>query len=133
MSPDAATDAIETALNAAWTTTPIAWPNLKFTPPATGQWLKVDFLWGNGQMWTKDGVASVTGILQLSIFGPKDIGDGTIDASAETARAIFNQVHMASPNQDVIFGAVSGPVKRFEESWRSVVLSAPFQVLEVVP
>lgn len=132
MTPAAAASIIETAINAAWTSTAIAWANVPFTPPAAGNWLKVDFIWGAGTIWTKDGVAAVTGILQLAVFGPKDTGDGALDTAAESARAIFNQVRLASPNQDVMFGAVSGPVKRFEESWRSVVVSAPFRVIEVV-
>ena len=133
MTPSAAAAAIETAIASALPTTAIAWPNIPFTPPATGSWLKVDFIWGNGQVLTKDGLGSVTGILQLAMFGPKDVGDGVLDTSAEAARAIFNQIRLASPNRDVMFGAVSGPVKLFEESWRSVVVSAPFQVQETIP
>ncbi len=133
MSPADAAGAIETALAAAWTATPIAWPNVPFTPPETGNWLKVDFLWGTGQIATKDGLGIIVGVLQLAVFGPKDIGDGDLDEDAEAARAIFNQVRMASPNEAVMFGAVSGPVKQMEESWRSVIVSAPFEVQEVIP
>ncbi len=139
MTPDAAADAIETALASAWgATTLVAWPNVPFTPPATGSWLKVDFIWGNGAVLTKTvpavgGINSVTGVLQLAVFGPKDSGDGSISALAETARAIFNRKRLASPNDDVWFGAVSAPVALFEESWRSLVVSAPFRVLETVP
>jgi uncharacterized protein DUF4128 len=136
MTPDAAADAIETAFNTAWgTTTPIAWPNIAFTPPATGSWVKVDFIWGNGAVFTKgtsNGINTVVGVLQLAIFGPKDVGDGALAGLAETARAIFNRERLLSPNDDVMFGAVSGPVPRDEESWRSLVVSAPFTVLETV-
>jgi Bacteriophage related domain of unknown function len=130
MTPAAARAAVETALAAAWTDTPIAWPNVPFTPPDTGHWLKVDWLWGNTSRWTKDGVASIAGVLQLALYGARGAGDGALDTAAEAVRAIFNQVRMASPNADVVFGAVSGPVKLTEESWRTIVVSAPFQVHE---
>ena len=132
MSPASAASAIETAIASGWTATPIAWPNVPFTPPTDGSWLKVNFLWGNGQILTKGGLASIVGILQLAVFTPNDMGDGDVDASAETARALFNQLRLASPNQDVMFGSVSGPVKQNEESWRSVVLSCPFECQETV-
>lgn len=131
MTPDAAADAIETAIGIAWgTTTPVAWANVPFTPPTTGSWLKVDLIWGNGFVITKDGRNVVIGVLQLGIFGPKDGGDGALSALAETARAIFNRKRLANPNADVVFDAMSGPHAAFEESWRSLILSAPFQVYE---
>lgn len=139
MTPDAAADAIETAVATAWgATTPISWANVPFTTPDTGSWLKVDFIWGGNSVLTKTvpsvgGINSVVGIVQLAVFGPKDQGDGALSALAETARAIFNRKRLASPNDDVMFGAVSAPVALFEESWRSLVVSAPFRVYEVVP
>lgn len=133
MTPDAAADAIEAAFNTAWgVTTTIAWPNVPFTPPASANWVKVDFIWGDGFIQTKDGRSSVVGVLQLSVFGPKDSGDGALSALAETARAIVNRKRLAAPSQDVVFGPASGPVSRFEESWRALIVSAPFQVFETV-
>lgn len=139
MTPDAAADAIETLFGTTWgATTPVAWANVPFTPPDTGSWVKFDFIWGGNSVLTKTvpsigGINSVVGIVQLAVFGPKDSGDGSISALAETARAIFNRKRLASPNDDVWFGAVSAPVALFEESWRSFVVSAPFRVLETVP
>lgn len=121
---------IETAIAAAFPTTPTAWPNVPFTAPA-GQWLKVDFLWGNGTITTKspNGLNFITGVLQLAVFERKDGGDGSLDALAESARAAFNRVQLT----DIWFGAASGPVRLFEESWRSLVVSCPFRVLENIP
>lgn len=137
MTPAAARAAVEGALNTAWgATTTISWPNIPFTPPASpAKWLKVDWIFGNTSQETKGvtgGRNAVVGILQLAIFGPKDTGDGALDTLAETARAMFNRKRLASPNEDVIFGAASGPVRRFEESWRSLVISFPVQVYETV-
>lgn len=135
MTPDAAMTAVEAKLATDWASGPnttVAWPNIPFTPPATASWLKVDWIWGNATEADKDGRHVATGILQLAVFAPKDTGDGAIDSTAQTARAIFNGLRMASPNQDVVFGAASGPVRRNEESWRSVVVSIPVQVYESV-
>lgn len=136
MNPNDAMDVIEPAV-ATWATgqnVTVAWPNYPFTPPQ-GPWVKLDFIWGTGQVLTKgaSGLNSVTGILQLAIFGLVDAGDGALDALAQSARATFNRLRFTSPNQDVMFGAISGPVRRVEESWRSLVISAPFTVHEVVP
>ena len=113
----------------------MSYPNRPFNPPATGNWLKVDFIWGNASVMTKGvtfGLNSVVGILQLAVFGPKDKGDGPLMTLAEAARAIVNRRRFASPNADIMFGAASGPRSLFEESWRSLVVSAPFQVIETV-
>jgi len=130
-SPAEAADAVETALDLAWNdATPIAWGNAPFTPPTTGSWLKVDWLWGNGTVTTKSsgGLNSVVGVLQLAIFSPKNKGDVDGDAYSDVVRAIFNRVRM----DEVWFGAASGPVKLEEESWRQTVVSVPFRVLETV-
>lgn len=136
MTPAAARAAGEALIKASWTATTIAWPNVAFTPPTNGaSWLKVDWIWANGNQQTKGvtgGRNTVTGILQLSIFGPVDAGDGALDSLAETARTLFNRKRLASPNMDVVFGAASGPVRLFEESWRSLVVSIPLRVWETV-
>jgi hypothetical protein len=137
VTPAAAAKVIEAAISFGWNgATTISWPNRPFTPPATGSWLKVDFIWGNAQVLTKGvtfGLNSVVGILQLAVFGPKDKGDGPLMTLAETARALVNRKRFPTPNTDVMFGAASAPRTLFEESWRSLVVSAPFQVHEVVP
>lgn len=138
MTPAAARPIIEAAIATGWAgATTVSYPNRPFTPPTTGAqtWLKVDFIWGGASVMTKGttfGLNSVVGILQLSVFGPKDKGDGALMTLAENARAIINRRRFASPNQDIIFGAASGPRPLFEESWRSLVVSAPFQVIETV-
>lgn len=125
---------IEQEVEAKWgATTPIAYPNVPFTPPDTGSWLKLDFVWGNGTLATKDSWNRTTGILQLAVFSPKGTGDGTGAALAELARTIFNRRRLPSPARAVMFGASSGPVTRFEESWRSFIVTTPFQVEEFAP
>lgn len=135
MTPAAARPVIEAAIATGLAGTPISYPNRPFTPPTSGNWVKLDIIWGNAQVVTKGvtfGLNSVVGILQLAVFGPKDKGDGPLMTLAETARALVNRKRLASPNQDVIFAAASGPRPMFEESWRSLVVSVPFQVRETV-
>jgi hypothetical protein len=136
VTPAAARPIIEAAIASGWAgATTVAYSNRPFKPPATGNWLKVDFIWGNASVMTKGttfGLNSVVGVLQLAVFGPKGEGDGALMTLAESARAIVNRRRFASPNERIIFGAASGPRSLFEESWRSLVVSAPFQVIEQV-
>jgi Bacteriophage related domain of unknown function len=138
MTPADARIAIEQLIEAQWATgpaTPIAYSNVVFVPPSDGNWLRVDFIWGESAVLTKgaSGLNRTLGVLQLAVYGPANEGDGAVDVHAQAARAIINRLRLASPSSDVMFGAVSGPVKRNEESWRSAIVSAPFSVLETVP
>lgn len=135
MTPDQAARVIEATIAARWAVgpnTPIAWPNLVFTPPATGPWLKVDLVWGNGAITTKE-LHRVTGLVQLTVFGPKGAGDGAFYAMVESARSLFNRQRLPSPNRELMFGATSGPVAIFDESWRALAVSAPFTCQDYVP
>lgn len=128
--PLEAVHTIEAVIAAAVTDdTRISWPNVPFTPPTSGPWFKVDFMWGIGNIGTKDGLTVTTGVLQLVVFDRKDSGDGQLDLQAQAVKALFNRQRMG----EVWFGAASGPVRLFEESWRSLVVSVPFRVLETVP
>lgn len=140
MSTVAAARIIETQLATSWgATTPIAWPNVPFTPPSTGEWIKIDFLWGTGAVVAKRavgfiGLSSVAGVLQISIFGPKGSGDGSLQSLAETTRLIWTRTRYTDfSNADVWFGVPSGPVSIFDEAWRALVVSAPFRVYTFSP
>ncbi len=66
---------------------PIAWPNISFTPPATGKWLRVDFI-PNRVDRVSIGSAEphrLRGLMQVSVMWP--LGQGT-DAAADIAGAI---------------------------------------------
>lgn len=128
MTPASARETIEEAIEAAWTDTPIAWPDYPFTPPTTGMWLKVDFLWGQGTIFTKDDYNQVIGVLQLSVVAPKGTSDGPLLVQTEEARTLVNREEIL----DISFGAASGPVLLYEESWRQAVVSIPFRVVELV-
>lgn len=133
MSPSQAMGIIETYIAAQWSGAAgtIAYPNVAFTPPATETWLKFDYIWGAGFIVTKDGRNATVCVLQLAVFGSKDQGDGgSLGSAADQVRGLFNRKRFASPNEDLVFGAASGPLPRNEESWRSLILSAPFQVYE---
>lgn len=104
----------------------ISWPNVPFTPPTSGPWVKVDTIWGAATVWTKDGLNASQGIAQIGIYAPRDSGDGTLYPQAEAVRNIFDRLRV----NDVLFGAANPPVALYEESWRSLVVSIPFRILE---
>ena len=72
----AATATVDAAIDAGWASEPISWPNMPFTPPDNLPWLKVDYLWGDSFIATKDGLNTTVGVVQLTIFSPRDAGDG---------------------------------------------------------
>ncbi|MPT25132.1 MAG: hypothetical protein E2577_20380 [Starkeya sp.] len=66
---------------------PIAWPNKSFTPPASGKFLRVDFIPNRVDRLeiASDGAHQLRGLLQVSVMWPK--GEGT-DAPLDIAGAI---------------------------------------------
>lgn len=116
--------------------TKIAWPGVAFTPPepkfATTKysWLKVDIVWGEGQLSTKNGRNTIVGILELGVFVPdRARGLKTLHTLTDTARDIANRLETSG----VRFGVPSGPVDVPEDSgWLHRAISVPFTVDETV-
>lgn len=59
---------------------PIAWPNVDFTPPADGKYLRIQHVPNATQrQWiASDGVHRYLGILQVSVFWPKGQNEGEL-------------------------------------------------------
>jgi len=120
--------AVQTAVQTAWAqNATIAWPDRPFRPPDNAKWLRVDWLWGDGFVETKGaaGGNTIVGILQLTIFVPKDSGDGALLALVDTMRSAVNRQTMG----DIWFSAPSGPTFTTEPKWRGAIISAPFTIL----
>lgn len=120
--------AVQTAVQTAWAqNATIAWPDRPFTPPNNAKWLRVDWLWGNGFIEHK-GAASgntIVGVLQLTIFTPKDTGEGARLTLVDTMRSAVNRKTIG----DICFSAPSGPTFTTEPKWRGAIISAPFTIL----
>jgi len=72
--------------------TPIAWPNVNFTPPS-GPWVRFNVLDGEGA-WRSIGspgsnIAGYVGVVVIQIFVPLLSGESTARDYADAAAAIF--------------------------------------------
>ncbi len=63
---------------------PIAWPNVKFEPPADQRFLRAGFVpnTANRVLIDSDGPHRHMGLLQVSVYGPKGQGEATLRALA---------------------------------------------------
>lgn len=133
--------AILQRIETAWAArTPVAWPNVEFTPPdpsapenaESAVWLQVSILWGDGAPGTMGagGQNDVVGVLQFNIFAPKGRGGAALTTHADAARDVANRLEVGG----VRFGAPSGPTVVPVESsgWAQVAVRVPFTVLETV-
>ena len=133
-------------LDAAWTTidgriktlweagqnTPIAWENVNFQPPDTGAWIQPRVIWGETFLQTKNGRNTITGIVQVNVFVPKDTpGTGLMGTTCDNVRDMLNRVEVSG----VRFGTPSGPSPSLggdESRWLERVVDVDFTVDEVV-
>jgi hypothetical protein len=126
---DAATRTLETRLQAAFPTTPIAWPNVEFTAPPGQAYLQPWVLWGAGQLSTMGPSKAnrVVGVYQVNVWVPLARGAGLSLDMSDLVRTTFNRVVVDSVRCD----APSGPAPLEEEPpWYGVAVSIPFSVEE---
>jgi hypothetical protein len=126
-----AESAIKERFNTQWAgLTPVAWPNVEFTPP-TGTWVRLSIIWGSGEMVTMDGINEIVGFVQVTVFTPTGTAASERNAKIDRAREIFNRVTIAGPPR-IAFGAASGPIEINDEQWYAAATKIPFEVEEDV-
>jgi hypothetical protein len=133
--PDAATSAIETRLQAAFPQTPILCANRPFTPPLGQPWLKCSIVWGRSLELTMRPTQSNLDIavLFVDVYVPQSEGAGRQRRLAEQVRALFNRATFA----DVRCEAASGLVAHREDkvntgAWWVATVKVPFTIVEEV-
>jgi len=122
---DGATRALETRLQAAFPTTPIAWPNVEFAAPVGQLHLRAWTLWAQGQLFTMRHEARnrVPGIYQVSIYSPLALGAAPALTTADQVRDLFNREQFAGVRCDVPSGPLTSPEA---PPWYGVAVSIPF-------
>ena len=120
---------IESRVSALWVTgaavtrTNVAWEDYPFNPPEIDAtepyWINVKVVFGSGELITKNGRNTITGFVQVSVFGPADQGLGTLYGHADAVRDMFNRVEVSS----VRFGVPSAP--RIVPRIQSMAFTAP--------
>lgn len=132
---DTARKTIEARINTLWAAglnTTIAWENKKTDPPNTGSWIKVNIVWGDTELSTKNGRNTTTGLVMITVFSPSNTpGTGLLHTTADAVRDMLNRIEVSG----VRFGTPSGPMPGAgtdESRWLERVVSTPFTVDEIV-
>ncbi len=93
---------IESRFATAWaSTTPIAYQNVAFTPPATGSWVRLAILNGDAQQASlgsgqADTLYRQAGVISVSVFTNLNQGTNAARALADQAAAVFRGVDFGS-------------------------------------
>jgi hypothetical protein len=119
---------LRSRFNVAWgITTPIAWPNLNFTPPnPQASWVRFQIVDGESNQIGLGAMPATTryaGIIWVQIFTKQDIGDGAAYALADTVKSIF---HNWCGNTVRCFQAKIKTVGNEGNGWFQVNVSIPF-------
>jgi hypothetical protein len=125
---------IESAVSLAWAgQTAIQWTGRPFTVPASGTWLRVTILMGDGFPMTFGGSGvgqnRLVGVVDGALFCKKGDGVGAIVSYADDFRNAVNEQTTGS----VRFGVCSGPVEiASQHGYAHLAVTAPFEVIETV-
>ena len=140
---------VESRVSALWVTgtatarTTVAWEDWPFDPPeidaSEPYWLNIKIVLGSGELMTKNGRNTISGFVQVSIFGPADQGLGALLGHADAVRDMFNRVEVSG----VRFTVPSAPrivpriqAMRFMSSpsipWVQAIVACPFTFDEEV-
>lgn len=120
---------VESRVSALWVTatgfarTEVAWQDWPFNPPEIDAtepyWINVKIVLGSGELITKNGRSTLSGFVQISIFGPADQGLGALFGHADAVRDMFNRVEVSG----VRFTVPSAP--RIVPQIQSMAFTAP--------
>ena len=122
---------IETAwLALGYSTDTIEWPNVHFTKPGNGPWIRVSYTdqssdpsdWGSGVVHN-----TTVCVMQIQIFAPKNMGAGVMYAAVDEFRATFER---QSFGNGIRFRGAQGPSRIDDAVWAGVLLSIPFEFIE---
>lgn len=108
--------------------TPIAWPNVSFTPPS-GPWVRFNVLDGEGA-WRSIGspgsnLAGYVGVVMIQVFVPLLSGESTARDLADAAAAIFQGQVIGG----VRFSPATAQILNtsLADGWHQINVSIPFR------
>lgn len=89
--------AIRSRFSTEWSdTTPIAWPNVSYTPTPGTAWVRLTILPADASQVELGAVGSRrfrhAGVIVVQVFVPENTGDGTVQTLAAQAAAVFRGV-----------------------------------------
>jgi hypothetical protein len=108
--------------------TPIAWPNVNFTPPS-GPWVRFNVLDGEGA-WRSIGspgsnIAGYVGVVVIQVFTPLMTGESTARDYADAAAAIFQGQVISG----IRFSPATAQILNtsLADGWHQINVSIPFR------
>ena len=108
--------------------TPIAWPNVNFTPPS-GPWVRFNVLDGEGA-WRSIGspgsnIAGYVGVVVIQIFVPLLSGESTARDYADAVAAIFQGQVISG----IRFSPATAQILNtsLADGWHQINVSIPFR------
>jgi hypothetical protein len=119
---------IRSRFNTEWaSTTPIAWPNVSFTPPSGEPWVRLEILPSGADQTTLGASGNRTfrhdGLVTVQVFVPGNEGDGEARTLAEQAAAVFRGVTVSG----IRFGApYTTTIGTDDAGWYGVVAWCPY-------
>lgn len=121
--------AIRTRFNTEWASaTPIAWPNVTFTPPSGEPWVRLSILPAGADQTTMGNVGSATfwydGTVNVQVFTPANEGDGEARTLAEQVCAIFRSVEAGGIIYDTPY---TTPIGNDGSGWFGINVWAPYR------
>lgn len=111
--------------------TPVAYPNVDFTPPDDEPWVRLDIVWGEASPATMGATRRNTlpGVIFINVFHAPGEARGAAHALIDAARDIFNRVEFSGVRCDVPSGPE--PVRGGDKQWDQVVTRVAFTVDEL--
>lgn len=125
MSYDAEATAIRSRFNTLWAnTTPVAWPNVSFTPPDGEAWVRIGIQPSGADLTTMGGRVWYDGAAMVQVFVPANTGDGEARALAEQVCGIFRNVEADGIIYDTPYTTTGGTN---DSGWFQVNVWAPYR------
>ena len=108
--------------------TPIAWPNVAFTPPADSSWVRFTILPSGSNLMTVGAPGSnltrYSGLVVVQIFTPLNIDDSLLLGYADKVLAIFRNYHTTTIRFGSIYSVKTSNSE--EDGWNQINVMAPF-------
>lgn len=117
--------AIEGRLKSNWSTTPIAWDNIVFTPPAASPFIRLTILLSEETQISMLKGYRQSGYIDIGIFCPEGSGTNTAYVYADSLSTIFRGVQFSGISCQ---GAKTTRIPSQEKGWFMLNVSIPFYV-----
>lgn len=126
MSFEALTRVIETRFNSNYTSTPVAYENVPFTPPKGLPWVRLTVI--NGESVTQGITGSTplvrdTGLIAITVFVPENSGTQAAKALVDVAKTVYEHTPFSGI---VALTASVAPAGNFD-GWHQTNITIPFR------